>query len=277
MTPFALSEQLVPGMSSMHYHGIQAFSSSFGREMVRSSPAHAMARKDRPQTPAMVLGSAVHAGVLEPHAGAVAIAPDVDRRTTAGKEAYSAFVREACGKIILTHDQGETYRGIVDAVSESKAATNLLHVCQSRELSGFTVDPIYDVLCKARFDAISVQDGVILDLKTTSGLATRSEFERTIGSLGYGFQAALYTWVAARLGVPSPAFMFLVVEVEYPHGVGLFAMQQEVIDLYMPRVQEAIQVYAQCVKANAWRSYPDEVQSIGIPAWVRKGLEEVAA
>jgi len=140
MTPFALSEQLVPGMSSMHYHGIQAFSSSFGREMVRSSPAHAMARTDRPQTQAMVLGSAVHAGVLEPHAGAVAIAPDVDRRTTAGKEAYSAFVREASGKIILTHDQGETYRGIVDAVAESRAATNLLHVCQSRELSGFTVE-----------------------------------------------------------------------------------------------------------------------------------------
>lgn len=276
MTSFSISEQLVPGMSAMQYHGVQAFSSSLGREIVRSSPRHAMARRDRPQTPAMVLGSALHSGVLEPQLNGVAIAPDVDRRTTAGKEAYAAFVREASGRIILTHDQGEVYRGMVEAINESRSATNLLRTCPQRELSGFTVDPTTQILCKARFDAINTVDGIVMDIKTTSGLATRSEFERAIGSYGYGFQAAMYQWVASRLGVPSPAFVFLVVEVEPPHGVGLFAMQQEVIDLYMPRVLEAIAIYAECSRAAAWRCYPDEVQSIGIPAWVRKGLEEAA-
>jgi len=277
MKPFAdLYEGLIQGMSAVKYHGIEAFSSTLGREIVKSSPRHARARQHRPQTPAMVLGSAVHAGVLEPRATGVCIAPDVDRRTTAGKQAYAAFVSQADG-IILTPEQGELYRGMVDAVAESRAASGLLRICLDRELSGFTLDPETLVLVKCRFDAISQVDGIILDIKTTSGLATRAEFERAIGGFGYGFQAALYQWVAARLGVPSPSFVFVVVETEPPHGVGVFALQQEAIDLYQPRVREAMQLYAECMKANAWRSYPDEVQSIGIPAWVRKGLEEVAA
>lgn len=270
-------QRFVPGLPADAYHNVVAFSSSWGREAMRSSPKHAHARSKKPQTPSMVLGSALHAGVLEPEAHAVAIAPDVDRRTKEGKEAYARFQHMALGRIVLTHDAGETYRGMLDSIAESSTAQGLLNACDQRELSGFTVDPKYDVLVKARFDALSNADNVIVDVKTTSGLATRREFERSVGNYGYGFQAALYVRVAEQLGMRDPAFVFLVVETEYPHGVGLFHLGREWIDMYSPAVDQAMGLWAQCSRAEEWVSYPDVVQQVGIPAWALKGLEEVAA
>lgn len=276
MTAHHIYEQrFVPGLPADAYHNVAAFSSSWGREAIKSSPQHANVK--RKQSPAMLLGTALHAGVLEPAAHAVAIAPDVDRRTKEGKEIYAQFQQDAVGRIVLTHDAGEIYRGMLESVAASAAAQGLLEACDQRELSGFVVDPKYDVLTKARFDALSNTENVILDVKTTSGLATRREFERSVGNFGYGFQAATYVRVAEQLGMRDPAFVFLVVESEYPHGVGLFHLGREWIDMYAPAVDKAIDLYAQCIRADEWVSYPDVVQQVGIPAWALKSLEEVAA
>jgi len=68
---------------------------------IHRTPAHfqwARANRDaRRETPAMLLGRAVHAATFEPFhfANWYAAAPDVDRRTKAGKATYDEFLRLA--------------------------------------------------------------------------------------------------------------------------------------------------------------------------------------
>lgn len=55
-------------------------------------------------TTALDFGTAVHIAVLEPHlmAERIAIAPECDRRTKAGRELHEQFVTKSVGKIILS-------------------------------------------------------------------------------------------------------------------------------------------------------------------------------
>src|SRR5690606_34184749 len=58
-------------------------------------------------TPAMLIGSAFHTLLLEPHLfeHEYCIMPKIDRRTSAGKEEWAAFMERSQGQTVLTDDQ----------------------------------------------------------------------------------------------------------------------------------------------------------------------------
>jgi exodeoxyribonuclease VIII len=271
----------VPDMPAERYHAIEALSSTVARDLLSASPMHALHRQQhRDETPAMRLGTALHSAVLEPERRMIAVAPDVDRRTKDGKARYEEFLLANAGKITLTAEQGDLLAGMLCGIRRCKSALSVLNVAPSRELSLFAREPAKGVLCKARIDALSVSERFILDVKSTSGVATTDEFERAIAARGYGFQAAFYMHVASLLGYEVDTFAFVVVESEPPHGCAVFMLEPEVIDLYMPKVAKSIETYAGCVGNAEWPGYEDKVRRIGIPAWQRKQLldgMEVAA
>lgn len=265
----------VPDLPAEQYHAIEALSSTVARDLLSASPMHALHRKQhREETQAMRLGTALHAAVLEPERRMIAVAPHVDRRTKEGKARYEEFLLSSEGKITLTAEQGELLSGMLCGIRRCKSALALLEAAPTRELSLFARDPVTNVLCKARLDAISVPEKFIVDVKSTSGLATRGEFERTMSTRGYGFQAAFYMHVAALLGFEVDAFAFVVVESEFPHECAVFMLQPEVIDLYMPQVTKAMRTYARCIGKAEWPGYEDKVHEIGVPVWLRRQLEE---
>jgi len=76
------------------------------------TPAHARYAMTHPeQTSAMILGSATHCAILEPHEFAMRYveAPKLDRRTNAGKAAWAQFLAEDADRIALDPDEQVTF------------------------------------------------------------------------------------------------------------------------------------------------------------------------
>ena len=85
--------------------------SSTDLKHVAKSPAHFRYWKDHQQedTPALLFGRAVHKYALEKDDffSEFAVAPNIDRRTKAGKEEYAAFEADCVGKDIISADDFE--------------------------------------------------------------------------------------------------------------------------------------------------------------------------
>jgi exodeoxyribonuclease VIII len=239
------------------------------------------ALRNREETASQRLGTALHAALLEPakFEAQIAIAPECDRRTKDGKAVWEAFQLQAEGRTVITADQGESLAGMVEAVKASKAAAGLLRMANVREVSVFATDPLIGLPIKARLDAWAPGDRgeFIVDIKTTSGLASRSEFERTLASYGYGAQAAFYMRVARAAGLKVSEFIFIAVETSDPYGVGCYALDEEIVALFEPEVDRAIGAWAVAKRGGVFRAYPDEVQKLGAPKWLRRQLEEGVA
>jgi exodeoxyribonuclease VIII len=277
-----LPNRIVEDMPAAVYHAVDALGSSTLRKVLSASPAHAMAAlRNRKETASQRLGTALHAALLEPakFEAQIAIAPECDRKTKDGKATWEAFQLQAEGRTVITVDQGESLAGMVESVKASKAAAGLLRMANVREVSVFATDPLIGLPIKARLDAWAPGDRgeFIVDIKTTSALASRSEFERTLASYGYGAQAAFYMRVARAAGLKVSEFIFIAVETSEPYGVACYALDEEVVALFDPDVDRAIGLWAEAVRSRVFRSYPDEVQKLGAPKWLRRQLEEGVA
>lgn len=252
-----------------HYHAAPGLSGTGIRHLLRS-PAHYRAVMDAPReaTPAMILGSAVHAAVLEPGKldAEFAVAPTVDRRTKAGKEAYEAFVAEAGGRDILTAEQWETVQRIRDAATEHPAVQELLHgaICE-RPL--FWTDREHGIQCKGKPDAAASDWSHLIDLKTTDDARAQS-FQRGLVKFGYHVQLAHYvSGVLHQEDVEPLRIFFIVVETEPPHGIRTYSLEPGAIHRARLELERAYRLYADCTRSGNWPVYGYEIEEITLPAW----------
>ena len=167
--------------------------------LMKDSPEKFKYHMDHPEdedekNPAFLFGSACHKMVLEPESfeDEYAVAPNVDRRTKAGKEEWMQFCDQNEGKIVLGADDFKT-------ISEmSKAVT--VHPLAGRMISGhhevpfFWIDPDTGEKCKCKADVVKITDRkyVLVDYKTTTDASTET-FNKHILRFGYHVQAAMYT------------------------------------------------------------------------------------
>ena len=269
------------------YHGVWDIASSTRlRKLMESSPRHMRhsIQHSKP-TPEMKIGSLVHAMVLTPALvdRSYTQAPDVDRRSKEGKAAWAEFVASAGERTVITAREWATAVRAAEAVRASVAATTLLEACEERELS--VVQEIEKCLVKVRVDGYGLAVGAI-DVKTTSDLATREQFERAIGNMGYGFQASLYRMVCREAGIRCNDFCFIVVETvklkasdedDQPSKhteARVFRLRDDVMDAYEPEVRDALVSYAVCERSGRWDGYEDTIEDVALPPWIaaRMGL-----
>jgi hypothetical protein len=269
-----LKKKVIHDLPAAEYHASPALGSSTVRALLSSTPAHALHKlQHAEQTEAQALGTAVHCAVLTPqlYSKEIAIAPECDRRTKDGKETYASFLASVGDRLVITLKQQFVVDEVYRAITLSRTAKALLDRCQQRELSLFHLDKC---ATKGRLDAYS--RGIVLDIKTTRD-ASRAGFERSISQYGYGIQAAHYRRVIEGVGLAFTDFIFIVVETEPPHGVAIYAMEEEVMDLYAPQVEQAIRDWTLCQETHSFRSYADEIQKVSVPRWLRRQLEEGVA
>ena len=230
-------------------------------------------------SPALALGTALHAAMLEPEndlAQAV-VQPDSDKRTKLGKEEHAEFALANAGRCIITQEQAEQLDGMVIACLKDWRIKHSLSACKRREVSVF--GSIGGHKAKARLDAWNGH-GMVLDLKTTRDLAC--DFEKSIANFGYGLQAAWYREVLrsvfaseGRLMPDDFSFVFLVVETAFPHGTAVYRMSDEVMDCYSDRLVELQKQWWECVLKNEYSGWPQtDVVDISLPAWAMKKLQE---
>lgn len=231
------------------------------------SPAHYRSKIWVRSTEAMALGTAVHAAILEPErfAATYVVAPDMDRRT----RDYKLWVQENVhdGSIALSSADGIAIDAMVAAVNGHALAASLVRGADI-EASLYWNDPATAMPCKSRPDCLRAQEQTIVDLKTATD-ASFLAFQRSIHSYGYHIQAAHALNGAERVygGGRWSAYLWVVVEKDPPYGVAVYQPDDMTLDAARYECQTAIELIAQCQEKGAFPGYPEEIQTIGLPAW----------
>ncbi len=273
---------LFPGLPEDVYRRDPAVNVSALKEM-RRSPAHARYARDNESepTPAMILGKAAHALILEPerYAERVAVAPKINRRTNAGKDEWSAFQVANAGKIILSVEDAEAVEAMAHAVVTHPEAQRWLRIKAHSELSAFWIDKQTGLRCKGRIDRYA-PGHFGLEIKTTTDASPRA-FERTIEAQQYHVQNAMYLWgigeAGAQSGSPMPSIpdpIFIVVESSPPYGVAVYRLDERAAAIGAGLLREYLDLWAIYSAKNYWPSYAEDLQVIGLPPWARSVDDE---
>ena len=232
-------------------------------------------------SPAMLLGSALHAAIFEPQrfAQMVRVAPDVDRRTKAGKEEHAAFVASLPKDAIVL--SGEDYQAVRDAQLAVNASIlpTLMGAGESEVSIYWGEQWRYKVVgCKGRLDwlghlAGDTTQGLIIDIKTTRD-ASPAAFSRAAASYGYVHQAAWYMRAAARLNAmgqcPKIAdYLIVAVEMEAPHAVGIYRVSGDDLKAADLDNLETLHRWAAACYANEWPGPTGTgIRTLNVPEWV---------
>jgi hypothetical protein len=254
------------------YFAVKAFSSSLGKQMLRSC-AHGLAYLTRPEekpTEAQAFGKLIHRAVLEPtRIKSIAIKPKgMSFATTEGKAWKAAHE----GKEIVPASDVEDVQGIIKSIYMDEDAANILRTPNHKiEQSVFVTDPKTGLLLKARFDLYG--GNFIADLKSTRTADPDTHgFPREIAFLRYHVQAAFYMDVAKLAGIPAETFVFIAFEKEPPYACVTFQLDDMSIQKGREEYRHALDLYAECMEAGKWPGYSRKrgPEIVSIPDWALK-------
>lgn len=267
-------------MTEQEYRAYPAISRSELWKMNESPEKFLYAKANpEPPTPALLFGIAAHKMILEPDSfwNDFVLAPDIDRRTKAGKEEYAAFLAQAQGKQIINADQLETITGMSDAIKSNTVTRMLLRGVH--EIPAFWTDEETGEPCKCRFDCISTIDGqtVIVDYKTTSDASTDA-FTRSAVKYGYDLQAAMYSaGYAATNNGETPLFVFIAQEKEPPYSINVLVADEAFTAHGVEVYRHLLGMYHHCRETGNWWGYMGEdetINTLALPAWVAAADKE---
>jgi len=250
---------------------------------LRESPEKFRWYQDHPEppTPALILGTAAHKLLLEPDTfnDEFAVAPECDRRTKDGREAYSAFLESSEGKSIITLADYQKAAEMAQKARETPFVNKLLN--GERERPFFWVDDLTGEPCKIRVDCITTVsiDGIpttaIVDYKTTADASTDG-FMRSAINYGYDFQAGMYCEGVKRATGEKPIFIFIVQEKTAPYAVNVLLADELVVRRGYDIFRNLIGVYHKCKTTGNWYGYLgqfEDVHKLNLPAWLAKEIE----
>ncbi len=227
------------------------------------------------QTDAMVLGSALHARLLEmTTAQHLIIDGPINEKT--GKpfgtdtNAYRDYAKLHPGKIILSGDGRARLDGMAESVMRHSLARKLVEAKGETELVMVWDD--CGVRCKGRLDK-DVPQLLAFDVKSTVN-ASPSKWANAVHDYGYHVQAEFYRRGMDATGIGGKPFVFLVVEKRPPYGVVIYEIDPESMAVAKHQIDRALAMVAACQKAGAWPGYAEEVQTVGLPLWALKRFEE---
>lgn len=236
------------------------------------SPAHyqaALKEKFLP-SPAMEIGTAGHCLILDgPKAfdAAYVLQPDdVKLNTKAGKE----WKAEQGRKKVLRDDGKDKAWSSIHGMAKQLARLDYYDITDDPEYIKRNEVSIYwdwlGVRCKARLDSILVEEGLIIDLKTTASVEPE-QFARKVVGLGYDFQAAYYTQ-AAQIAFDKPfKFIFAAVERVAPYNVQLFEVTPDMMAQGMAMCEDALHLYKECTTSGEWAEPAIQTHKLEYPRW----------
>ena len=267
-------DKRIEGISCEQYHRMDGISASCFSHLDRSiDHLNAYFNEKYAETPALLDGRAIHHYVLEHDTfdEAFATAPDVDRRTKAGKEAFAEFQAEAGGRTVIKADTLVTCQRIHKAIMDHPGARNLVGKATALEVSYFDPDPETGILCKCRPDA-ELPAPILIDLKTTSD-ASESKFSRDAFKFNYHRQAAFYLDLVSRVRSEEyNGFAVVAVEKQEPYAVQVFVLDRAAIDAGREQYRAGLRKYykyQQNPKQWTGLGHPVEPTPIYLPDWMK--------
>lgn len=256
------------------YHAGPGISKSHLDAIASGSPRHYWHRyinpdrEPRQPTSAMIMGSAVHAAILEPDLfpSEVIESPGFDRRTKNGKAEYEAFQQANKGRIVLDPEDYATCLAMRDAVHRHPVAAGLLQGGKA-EQSFYAIDPDSGELIKCRTDYMHDSGAMIVDLKTTED-ASPGGFGKSAANFRYPVQTAWYNRVLdCAFGEHPENWVFLAVEKQPPYAIGIYFMEPDVVARASIAAQRDFESIVKHRRSGEWPDYGIDPQPLLLPAW----------
>lgn len=236
----------------MDYHKDLTKISKSGLDLINRSPLHyweKMNAKEEKKTPALIIGSALHTRILEPHeyGKRYITSPMFDRRTKEGKANWEAFVAARPNHEIISHQDDIMIEKMYDSVMRHEKASLILSKMTQIE-QVFTHE---DMKCKP--DALTSLN-IVLDIKTTED-ASPYAFGRSAAKYRYDVQAAFYIDILQALGHTIEGFVFIAVEKTPPYAVAVYVIEDEDIARGREKYLENLKTWRECKASNTWKGY----------------------
>lgn len=252
----------VRDMPNEDYHAYEGISKS-GLDKIAKSPAHYYLSAPKGQTPAMRMGTIVHAAVLEP-ARFKAEYITLKGIKSKAKAEYKAAAKVHGDGNVLTEQEGADVASLQETTRADTDAAAALAMCDMFELSAFV--EIDGVICRARYDAINLKTGVSVDLKTTKD-SSREEFSKSIYNFRYHVQDAFYSMIFERITGRAMTFKFLAVENEPPHCPMVYELDGEAKQYGLQDALRDLDAYKQANDSQEWKGYEQTNEALTLPSW----------
>lgn len=251
-------------------------------EILRSA-GHMQYKKENPDsTEAIRIGDGEHAAVLEPDRfeREYIILPESCKPGTkenpnkgmgARKAAFESAA-EAKGQTILQPKDYDNIREMAAVIHGEQKAMDLL--CDGEaEISGYFLDPEYDIWVKIRLDYINKKQGIIIDLKTCAD-ARKFPFRKSAFDHGYDLQAFMSLYVTTQItGEAHNEFKFIAVESKGYHGLKIYRADDEMLDTGYRKYQESMTLYKECLEKDQWDGYSSECEDLGSPSYAKERID----
>lgn len=221
-------------------------------------------------TDALIFGQLVHTLVLEPHAYAeqFAVAPEVDRRTKAGKQEWEDFLTVNHDRTPIKKADYDRACDMMGALRAHPVANTYLERIKDAEIACTWKHDGLD--CKAKLDGVIPGRGkakpIIVDLKTAMD-ASPAGFANSVAKFNYHFQQAFYVDGYAQNTKRRPRFIFLVVEKEPPHAVGVYTLDEDAERIGRKSYESVLKQWKLCSTSDKIEGYGNEVKEISLPGW----------
>lgn len=230
----------------------------------------------REETPQMLLGSLVHAMILEPDTieSEYVMSPKFDMRKKEDKEAKAKFDADNEGKKVIDPDTWQAAADIAGAVYDSPKCVSILSKLDMRE-AHFKYD--YKKLpVNGYIDGIGKNNDIpfVLEIKT-SITSNPSDVVKDFYNKKYYLQAGIYRKALEVMGLTDKApVVYIVVENKAPHIVSVFMATEEYVEYGIKEFDRLISEFSEWQKLG----YPtvgysktgsEDVYELGLPNWVR--------
>lgn len=285
----AVAEDFTPGVypdiPENDYHAgifgpVESLSSSEAKSLLIAPKVYQW-RKTHPYGPrkAFDFGHMVHGLVLGTGLDVVTIPEDLlsasgAANTKAAKEFVAAA--RAKGQLPVKETELEEPRACAQAVLTDPVAGPLFDR-GIPERSIYAPDPVTGVWMRGRLDWTTDADGatVLVDLKTTAGDASLSDFSREAARLDYAVQREWYRRIwELTTGEYAPRFIHVVVSKTPPYLVNVFEFDATFEYIGKAKVAEALETFAHCRESNEWPGYAPTIKQLPAPAYYGPGQDD---
>lgn len=229
------------------------------------------------ETEAKSFGTAFHTLLLEPQNfdTAYAVKPEGMNLATKEGKAWRADV-EAEGKEILSADAFKKMQRMRDEIAAHPMGRKILDRKAMAEATMIAQDPITGLWLKARPDFLMVDAPALgVNLKTANKPNPR-QWQRQASELGYHVSAAFTRKVARLVGLHDLLpYAFLVVGSKAPHLPFVATLKDTAMSWGDLIVDTALRRFAECLNADKWPGYADEVAEVDLPPWEENRLQRL--
>ena len=252
---------------------------SYSRSLLlkfQKSPFHFWSEYINPNRPkkeptrAMILGSAFHTFILEPHlfADQYTIEPKKVLLKDVGRHEFDAYKYlcanlDRTNKIILTREEMDTFIAMQESLYGNQKARELLRD-GIVEQSYFWKDKASGLMVKSRPDIL--HKNMYVDIKTCSDASPRT-YQREMIDYIYHWQGAmLRDAIRACEGREMSVTINICIETKYPYTTAIYIIDEAALDYAEQQYKSKLLELKECLETNVWEGF--SIQTIGLPNWI---------